>query len=229
MVCAGCGAPLDPDGDRRGDAMRCPFCGSWTRVPGAPQVAPPRDEIERPRAVRVETTPYGVRIVRRWWSPVYVFLLFFCAVWNGVLLMFYGVAGAAGAPLLFFLFPLIHVGVGLALTYVTLAGFFNRTTVTAQRDGVLMVRHGPLPWPGKRDFAARDVAQLFVVEKRTHTRDGEPQPSYVLTAQMRNRRRVPVMKVLGAPLEHVLYFEQELERSLGIRDVPVAGEVARTV
>jgi hypothetical protein len=228
LVCAGCGAPIDVENaDRRGDAMRCRFCGAWTHVPGAPALPVPRGEVDRPSAIRLERTAYGVRLVRRWWSPLYVFLAFFCVVWNGILWMFYGVAGRGDAPFVVYLFPLLHVGVGLALAYATLAGFLNRTTVTAQRDGVLMVRHGPLPWPGKKDLPARDVAQLFVVEKVTPSKDGSPRRSYALLALTKDRRRVTLLKGIAMPIEHALYFEQELERGLSIRDTAVSGEVAR--
>ena len=43
--------------------------------------------------------------------------------------MWYGIAFAADTPLIAKLFPLLHVAMGIGLTYFTLAGLVNRTTV----------------------------------------------------------------------------------------------------
>jgi hypothetical protein len=52
-------------------------------------------------------------------------------------------------------------------------------------------------------------------------------PTFALAALTRDGRRVTLLKVAGFAAEEALYFEQELERRLRIRDEPVVGEVAR--
>jgi len=64
----------------------------------------------------------------------------------------------------FKIFPLIHVSVGVGLSYFTLCGFVYKTRI-AVRAGALTVRHGPLPWLGARTVASRELKQLFSVQK----------------------------------------------------------------
>ena len=232
LACAACAAPLDPDDDARvGGALRCRFCGAFTRVAPvatAPGVPPPRVVAERPRSVTVEETAFGVRLVRRWFSPVYFFLLFFCVVWNGILATFFLFATrGGGVPWFVLLFPVVHVAVGVGLAYFTLCGFVNRTVVEVDRGHTLTVRHGPLPWPGAATLDVAEIAQLFVGEVRRRGRGGTETPTFALSALTRDGRRVTLLKVAGFAAEEALYFEQELERRLRIRDEPVVGEVAR--
>jgi hypothetical protein len=228
LNCQACGAPLRLDDDTGGGAVHCSFCGAWTSLPEAPQRrAPGRPVVEKPRAIRVEDTLHGVRLVRRWFSPVYVFLVFFCAIWDGILLMFYGVLTVSGAPLFAFLFPLIHVAVGIGLTYTTLCGFVNRTVVEVDRDDMLTVRHGPLPWPGAASIPIAEIAQIFVTEKRSTSKNGNPSSTYAVNALAKSGRRVTLVKGLLSSLDHALFIEQELERRLRIVDRPVVGEIAR--
>lgn len=237
LACAACAAPLDPDdGPRVGGALRCRFCGAFTRV--APVAVPPafaaapapaaaRAVAERPRSVTVEETAFGVRVVRRWFSPVFFFLLFFCVVWNGILLAFYGMSRGSGMPWFVLLFPVVHVAVGLGLAYFTLCGFVNRTVVEVERGHTLTVRHGPLPWPGATSLDVGEIAQLFVGASLRRGRGGTEAPAFSLAAMTRDGRRVTLLKVAGLSVEEALYLEQELERRLRIRDEPVVGEVAR--
>jgi len=228
LACQACAAPLDPDdGTRAGGALRCRFCGAFTRVAGAPALAPPHAVDERPRSITVEDTGFGLRLVRRWFSPVFFFLLFFCVVWNGILFGFFSLMRDSGVPWVFRLFSLLHVAVGLGLSYFTLCGFVNRTTVEVERGQTLSVRHGPLPWRGARTLDVADVAQLFVGASRRSDRDGATSPSFALAALTKDGQRVTLMRVAGFGLEEALYLEQELERHLRIRDLPVIGEVGR--
>lgn len=45
--------------------------------------------------------------------------------------------------------PLLHLAVGVVMTYLVLALLFNRTTVTLDAN-VLSLRHGPLPCASSR-------------------------------------------------------------------------------
>lgn len=229
LACQACAAPLDPDdGTRSGGALRCRFCGAFTRVEGAPRLAALRGVAGRPRAITVEDTGGAVRITRRWYAPAYWVLLAFCFVWNGAVGVFLLlIVRKSGMPWLMLLFPVVHVTVGLGLLYFTLAGLLNRTVVEAERGHALTVRHGPLPWPGAVALETSSVVQLFVTATRRVDRDGDPRTTYALAALTKAGARVPVLRTVGLPLEDALFLEQELERHLGLRDVPVAGEVAR--
>jgi hypothetical protein len=112
----------------------------------------------------------GLSIQFAWFSPTAIFLAFFCLVWFGFLTFWYTMAGATGAPLLFFIFPLIHVAVGLGLGYYTLCLFFNKTYIDIH-DHHLWVHHTPIPWwKGNVNIAVQDIEQVYVKEKKQKTK-----------------------------------------------------------
>lgn len=93
---------------------------------------------------------------------MFIFLAFFCLAWNAFLVVGLSESQEETPMLwLFLLFPIVHVAVGVGLTYYTLAGFLNFTEVTV-RGGTLTVRQGPLPWKGNRTLSAIDLAQPAV-------------------------------------------------------------------
>ena len=60
-----------------------------------------------------------------------------------------------------FVFPLVHVAVGVGLTYSVLATLFNRTEVELTADS-LRVRHGPIPWKGSFEASRGDLGSIVV-------------------------------------------------------------------
>ena len=164
---------------------------------------------------------HGLRIVRRWWSPVYLFLAFFCVFWCGFLFFWYGMAFAGDAPLIFFLFPLLHVAVGVGLSYFTLAGFLNRTVIEVDGQS-LSVRHTPLPWTGNRKYSSPDIKQLYVQERRK-SGENNVRYSYDLLAVDRFGDQLKVLKGLTEP-HQALYLEQVIQKRLGIEDYEIPGQ-----
>ncbi len=225
LSCPGCGAPMEASAGA--DVARCGYCHAVVRLPGPPGASAPRPRppVPMPRGLRVEGTVTGFRIVRRWFSPVFVFLAFFAAFWCGILLIGYGVMFATGAPVFVLLFPVLHVAVGLGLAYYTLCGFLNSTTV--ETDGSrLSIHHRPMPWPGNLDFGAGDLAQVYVKEKVSRRSDGTSSSTYDVLAVTRGGKGLKLLSGL-TDLDQGLFVEQEIERRLGIEDRPVAGEVPR--
>lgn len=171
-------------------------------------------------------------VERRWFEPLkHIFLLFFCVVWDGFLVSWYTGLTTAGAQskagggpgLIFYLFPLLHVSVGVGLTYSVVAGFFNTTQIGIRGDD-FFVHHGPIPWRGNRTLPARSVTQLFCQEKITKGENGVSR-TYSLTALVDGGERLPLVSGL-TEIEQALFLEQALEERLGIVDVEVAGELS---
>lgn len=163
-------------------------------------------------------------IVRRWFSWVYIFLAFFCLFWDGFLVFWYAMAFQPGAPLVMKVFPLLHVGAGVFITYMTIAGFVNRTTFIVHR-GLLSVRHGPLPWRGNLDVPTDGLAQLFCTEKISRGKNGTT-VRYDVEAVLKDGRHLPIVRGLD-DRDQALYIEQTLEKHLGIADRRVRSEMAR--
>jgi len=168
---------------------------------------------------------------RRWFDPAtHIFMIVFCVFWDGFLAFWYsaalgnGVSKLGGGFGLFFLaFPLIHVTVGIGLTYSLIAGLFNATVVGVRGDNFI-VHHGPIPWRGNRTVPARSITQLFCEEKVSKTKRGESR-AYQLSAIVDGSERVRLVSGLPA-IEQALFLEHALEERLGIVDEAVAGEVA---
>lgn len=165
----------------------------------------------------------GLTISYRWFSPSYIFLAFFCLFWDGFLVFWYSIAFAQDAPWLMFVFPLLHLGVGVGLTYTALAGFYNSTSVTAGQ-GKLTIQHGPLPWPGSRTLPASEIVQLYSEQRMVQSRNGA-HPRYQLSAITRENRKIRLIANLDEP-DKVRFLERKIEEYLGIENRPVEGEMS---
>ncbi len=234
LTCPSCGAALDitPHSPR----AVCAYCGNTHLVrnlipvapPAAAPAAPSRGKmfIPRPEALHIQGGRSSVRITRKWFSYKYLPMLFFCCLWDGFLVFWYGIAFAAGAPLIFKIFPVFHVLIGVWLTYTTLAGLINRTYLDLDANE-LAVWHEPLPWSGEITLPIREVKQLFVKQTTKKVKsEHESGLQYELHAVMQTGETKMVLGELDSP-EIPLYLEQQMEKWLRLTDRPVAGEMAR--
>lgn len=231
LACPACGGKTSLSSDTR--SATCDYCGSQMILnPRAPQTGAERLErpagaepiVPRAPGVTIERTPAGLEIRRRWFNLSYIALAVFCVFWDGFLVFFYASGIISGAPAVFLLFPLIHVAVGMALTYSTVAGFVNSTYISLGQDEV-RVEHGPLPYPGNVVLQTRELRQLFTQEVVQRTKNGT-RVTYSLCAVTADGRKKALMKGLQSA-DMGLYVEKEMERYLGIADQPVVGEVYR--
>ena len=231
LCCKSCGAPLAADNVVERLAMaRCGHCGAVFALDRPATAAGPSADLPRerpkvplPRGIQVQELGSTLEITRRWFSPVFLFLAFFCVMWNGFMLVWHGMALASGAWFMS-LFGLLHTAVGVWLLYYTLAGFLNTTTIRVQWDE-LEVRHGPVPWPGNKTLSARDLEQFYCQEKINRGKNGV-QYAYQVLALRKDHVRETLLTGLS-DVDQALYIEQELERFLRIEDRPMPGEVGR--
>jgi hypothetical protein len=179
--------------------------GAGTLEPGAYRDAPARGG--------------ALVIERRWYSPIYLFMAFFCVFWDGFLAFWYSIALGSNGPIVWLpvLFPILHVAAGVGLTYSTIAGFFNRTVLRVS-DAGLEVRHGPLPWYGNRRIAADDLTQLFCEE----VVGSKGSKNYYLSALRGDGSKLRLLTVPSP--DQALFIEQRVEERLGIADAEVGGE-----
>jgi len=205
---------------------KCGSCnavfGFSDKVQGATAFNSSKRAVEMPKGYVMENGAEGLVITHKWFSSKYVFMLFFCIFWDGFLVNWYAIAFRHTGSLAMKVFPLLHVGVGVFLTYTTIAGFLNRTRITMNM-GELRIKHFPLPWPGNRTIARLEIDQLFCEEKMSSSRNSTSY-SYNLSAVMTGGRRVKLVSGLENP-EDALFLEQQVENFLGITDRPVAGEM----
>lgn len=228
LQCPSCGAGIKITPQTR--SAKCEYCGVEhilkvnlpAAAPGGetPAGSRPRAQAPLPDGVTLKRYTNGLRFVRRWFSISYFFLAFFCLFWDGFLCFWYSMAFKS-QNLVFALFPMLHLAVGVYLTYSVIAGFVNSSVIELNRKK-LVITHGPLPWPGEVDVPIGEMEQLYVTEKvgRKGSR------SYKLCALLKNGRKIDLLSNLDSP-EIAFFIEQQVEEWLKISDRPVAGEIAR--
>ena len=177
-----------------------------------------------PKHITMEYGSDGLHLVYRWFNAGHIALAIFCFVWDGFLVFWYSVAFREGSPLVMLVFPLLHVAVGVALTYTALAGFYNKTVVTVGM-GKLSIHHTPIPWPGNQTLDAADLKQLYSEEHIIRGKNGT-RTVYRLNAVTQNDRKIKLISNMESP-EEARFLERKVEEQLGIRDTPVEGEMAR--
>lgn len=177
-----------------------------------------------PDHITMEQTPDGLTFTYNWFSAGYIFMAVFALFWDGFLVFWYSLAFTQNAPWIMFVFPLIHVTVGVGLTYTALAGFYNKTIITVG-PGSLSIRHAPIPWPGNRMVPAADLVQLYSEQRVTRSNNGT-RVLYQLSAISAQNKKIKLLSGLNAP-EEARYLEHTIEEQLGFKDRPVEGEMAR--
>lgn len=234
LICPSCGGRTDISNDA--DRYICAYCGNSHifQLPNGrqgdrsePDEAPAKKRrlVPRPAKVNIRKVDGRVELSWRWFSPKYLFLLFFVIAWDGFLLFWYSMAfGFGGAPWIMFVFPLAHVAVGVFLTYTTLTGLFNRTTIKI--DGKdFIVHHDPFPWPGEVNVPVGELDQLYCTKKINRGKDSTS-VTYILQALLKDGKERKLVSNLDSP--DIGYFlEQQIESMLKIPDRPVVGELAK--
>lgn len=228
LKCPNCAAILRAeDWDTSTGMIRCGYCHSLSNIPvSSPEHGGfrPRPEIPLPPGMQIQETMGGTLLTRRWFNLAVVFLIPFCIAWDSFLIFWYSIALSGKAPWIMAVFPIIHVAVGVGLTYYTIATLFNRTSILAGR-GNLRIQHGPVPWKGNTDLSMASLNQLYCKEKISRGKNG-PNYQYELWAALHDGS---TRKLLGTGLtmEQALYIEQKLERALALKDRAMAGELPR--
>lgn len=212
IVCPGCGRDI-PSVNVNIQSMiaKCEACGEVfnfaEQVPGAPAVQP-KPTVDMPKGFTTSHQLNELVITHRWFSAQYIALLVFCIFWDGVLVFWYTIAFSQKAPLLMFIFPVIHLAMGVFLTYTVLAGFLNRTESRINPTTV-SVRHYLLPWPGNKVIPSVEIDQLFGEEKVHRKRRGTS-ITYEITVVRRGGERVSLITGLDSP-NHARFIEQQIE------------------
>jgi hypothetical protein len=201
------------------------------KKPG-PAAAVEEPQIPIPERFNVTRTANELTVRWRWFRAQHVFMLFFAIAWDAFLVFWYFGPMAGQGGLLFQVFPIVHVAVGLGISYSVLTGFLNSTTIAVAR-GRLRVKHGPLPWRGNRVMSRDDVTQLFVREsKSTHRSRYSSDISIIsrfdLLAVDADAREITLVRGLETPAQ-ARYLEHAFEARLGILDKRVPGELPKDV
>ncbi len=236
LHCPSCDSPIDEDTIRDRGVANCKNCNATVRfdrvasgwqVSGYTDAAPPSgltvhiDEPPPPKAAsyRDSLRPVGrFEASYRWFSPKIIFLTFFAIGWDSFLVTWYASAfmspPGGGGGFMMLLFPLIHVAVGVGLTWHVLTGWFNRTRIEV-KEGRLSANSGPLPTPWRRskELTLQDVEYFEAKRSSRKFKNEMAAPPWDVVA--RTSSGSDVVAVAGVPMEHARYLAQRLERHLG--------------
>jgi hypothetical protein len=232
LTCPSCGARCSfPPG---ADHFTCEYCGNQhifnlpsridKSVTPRKEADLPRPWTPRPESVRFEKRSDSITLVRRWFSFKIIPLVFFCVVWDGFLCFWYGTAlFSGGGNIIMLLFPMLHLAVGVGLTYYVIATFLNHTTIRVDRQ-MFSVLHDPVPWTGEIKVPVADLTQLYCTQKVSSGKNSTT-ITYDLNAVLKDGTKKTLLTGLDAP-EVASFIEQQIELWLDITDKRVAGEVS---
>lgn len=160
----------------------------------------------------------------KWSRGAGLALGFFAAFWNIFLLVWYGAAWFGGAPLLFFLFPILHLAAGIFIGHQALSMLFNHTHITVSQ-GQLSIEHRPIPaWKGNKHYPTDEIDQFYVIQKTGN----KGKKYYEFRCKMIDGKDIKLIGNNGMSVGKMKELEEKLERYIGIIDHPVAGEYGRT-
>lgn len=174
-----------------------------------------------PENLEVQEGGYGLSFSWKWSKLVGIIILIFAGVWNSIIIGMYISIYNSNEPGLVYLFPLLHLAVGLGLGYYGVASLINKTNVTVNKNEI-SIEHTPLFWPGAKTINRIDVKQLYVCEVITRNKNGYSR-SYSLKGIDQNNRSFDVVKNLGRS-DMAKYLEQKIESFWKIENYPVTGE-----
>jgi hypothetical protein len=177
-----------------------------------------RIRVPQPAWIRVEGVAGGEqRLVRKWHEEGAPVAILFCLSWNG-LFGYWSVRQilSEGSVPPAFVFP---VAIGMLVAYWTVACFVNATVVSLS-DGILNVRHGPLPWIGNVIMPVADIRQLYC-----GVASWNRSPYVHVKAIMADGTTQTILRWLQR--DEGLFIEQQLEDWLGIVPTRVPGQVER--
>jgi hypothetical protein len=233
LTCKSCRLPIPPQDINLEMAIaKCPACGevfSFLEQIGSESAAKPTGRLPAPKPNRFIVEEFGseLTVSYRWFTPALFFMVFFCLFWDGFMVMWYSIAISQilnGQPAAWAMaaFGLLHLAVGVGITYSTLASFVNRTEVKLA-GGMLTVRHGPMRWGGNHTLSVDDILQFYCSD-RTHSSRRRHWSSYQLNVLKKDGTKLVLLASLTEP-EEALFLEEQLELKLGIAPRQVPGEL----
>ncbi len=159
------------------------------------------------------------------WSRAAGFALgFFAAFWNIFLIGWYIAAWTGGAPLPFFLFPILHLAAGVFIGHQALSMLFNHTHITVSQ-GQLSIEHQPIPaFKGNTYYPTAEIDQFYIIQKTGN----KGKKYYEFRCKMVDGKDVKLIGNNGMSVDKMKELEKKLESYIGIADYPVKGEYGRT-
>ncbi len=184
---------------------------------------PTRPEIFLPKGMDILKLRSELEIQVEWRDTLNTFLVIFAIFWNIIVLPF-AIFAIISGELVMLLGLSLHLAVGIGLLYYIITAIFNTTFITADAYH-LRIEHRPLkvPFYPHQDFPVGEIEQMYVNKYIKSKTNGNPDYAYAVEAILKNKSHIRLVKGLQYP-DQALYIEQEVERFLNIKDLPVEEE-----
>lgn len=173
--------------------------------------AAPLDVLAAPACVDTRELVDGAEFTVRWYKPLAWLVVGFMLVFDAIVYVVCARLIEDRTPWAAWI-PISVFGIAaVGLSYFTLAMFTNTTRITATRER-LGVRHGPLPWPGRRELASAEVVRVYT-RRRASDPEDPARFDHDLWVDLRDERAVRLLR--GAfDAQTTSFLEQELARTL---------------
>ena len=151
IICANCNSEiLASDVDIKSRIAKCISCSSIFDCSGQldsisnQDGSQLRDNIGMPKGISMKKDFAKLIIERKWFSPVIIFLTFFCMFWDSFMIVWYTIAISKGQWVMA-IAGTLHALAGICLTYFVIAGYINKTYITVTNK-IFEINHKPLPF-----------------------------------------------------------------------------------
>ena len=162
-----------------------------------------------PAGLEVQQEFGGFQAIYRWFSWMRMLASLVTAIFGlGVAALFWQPSPHEPPDIFVRLAPFALLLVALFGIYQSLVIALNRTTIEVSSERIC-VHHGPLPYPGNRSVACRDLEQLVVVEQE-HKSD--ERATYELDAILKKGQTIKLWS--NDTRERLDYLKQATERQL---------------
>ncbi|MEJ7596155.1 MAG: hypothetical protein WKF77_32000 [Planctomycetaceae bacterium] len=188
-----------------------------------------------PERLQVDESGSELRISWSWFNPGGLFFLVFGVCACGLVFAFLRPAGDQKMPMEGWLVLGPIALAAFVITYISLAGLLNRTTVRVNHHQ-LTLRIGPLPWVGNLTVDSNCIDQLYCTEVKKVFRNDQhlDRPAGIQThysysvhfVTKANRRHVLTSAIREQ--DQALFLEQKIEEFLGIEDRRMEAEISRS-
>jgi len=179
-------------------------------------------EIGLPDKIEIHFHNDYMHIARKWFDWKIVLVAAFAVIWDFFIFGDFLSKNEETELLLGKLFLMTHFVVGVGITYYALAGLFNKTDIYVSREAI-QIKHKPLPWLGNKRLIATELKQLYGKEViRSHNFGNRV--VYEVHTLISNGQNIKLLGGLETS-EQALYIEQEIEKYLGIENIPFRGEL----
>ena len=232
LDCRNCGAALNEESIDEGlGVITCSHCGAIferNHSSGPSQAEANalnqkriRAQVPLPDAYIVNREEDGLTVSWRWYQHKFIVFAILAMGMNATSVMAFEVFLRGETDVVEWLSLGVLSLVSIWLTYFAACLLINQTIVSV-RDGVLAIRQKPIPTIGSLRVAADTLEQLFVIQEIKSTQHGAC-IFFTVCALKSDQSTIRLIRGFGN-LDQALWMEQEIEKTLGIRDRLVPGE-----